>query len=269
MTSTRAVFGLWLTFSSLLACAAPAAPCPEARAPDDAVNTSGGDAPSGFAALTNMDGRWYLLEPDGTDVEGVLELSGNAGTGLGGSRNDRMEVRAERRPGGAWKVVLADPARPERRRIRVLMFPRGPHSALAIADSQETARIARREGPPPAYLEGRWELASPTGGRVPFTAVEVRGTSVQLEGTRDGASVGQVAGLMREGPTDDVVFTAVTAGRTERTWIRLTQLSDGALLMMAPGDEDYLVLHRPGERPTWMPVVEQTPVPPIDPPPPG
>ena len=39
--------------------------------------------------------------------------------------------------------------------------------------------------------------------------------------------------------------------------------------MMAPGDEDYLVLHRPGERPTWMPVVEQTPVPPIDPPPPG
>lgn len=243
-----------------LAIALLLAGCGGAEAPlDDARNDNTGRHAGGEACaertpaapvaapLAGLDGRWFLLEPGGEDVEMVLELAGATGRAWGEDPSEALPVTVRTRPDGVVEVGLAMPGDDERA-MRIFLFPRGPGNALAVATGEGDARIARRAAPVPAFLEGRWIVADPRG-REPAMPFDIRGD--RAEAMIDGAPRSmQLYGLAPDGPTIDLVAQRPEGGDVE--WLRLQPVSPDVLIVRIGDDEEYRVMHREGAAPAWL-----------------
>jgi len=225
-------------------CPEPTTTVNDNRDPDEP--TPERPSPASVGAFAGFDGRWYLVEPDDDEVEVVIEIQGETGRLWESQPEEAVPATLERRPDGLVSITFSAPGRaPE----RVFLVPRGPHSITAFQLGDDDALIGRREGPLPAFLQGRWELASLRDSRT--MELEVEGAIGRV--IRDGeARPIRLAGLMREGPTHDLAVQVVAAGSSEMNWLRLSEVSPGVYLLREGNDEEFRVMYRPGAAPAWL-----------------
>lgn len=229
------------------------ASCPEPTARNDNEDRTGGgsdvepaDPTPASTAFAGFDGRWYFVEPDDDEVELVMEIQGASGTIREGREDQATPMTLELRPNGMALITFGAPGREPR---RAFLVPRGPHSVDAFQFGDDDALIGRREGPLPAFLQGRWTLTNLREPRTIEMHVEGRTARVNVAGD---LRVIDLVGLAREGPTVDLVGQRADGRGAEMNWLRLNEVEPGVYLLREGNDDAFTILHRPGAAPAWV-----------------
>jgi len=227
------------------------ASCPEPTASNDNEGHTGGEEapaplPPTSEVFAGFDGRWYFVEPDGDEVEVMMEIAGASGTLREGRGREPLPMTVEIRTNGMAMITFSEG---DGDRGRAFLVPRGPHSMDAFQFGDDDALIGRREGPLPAFLQGPWVLSSLQDSR--RIEMHVEGTTARVI-RNDELRVIELTGLVREGPTHDVVGAQQGERRGEMNWLRLSEIEPEVYLVREGNDDDFLVMHRPGAVPAWV-----------------
>ncbi|HJL15620.1 MAG TPA: hypothetical protein RMH99_08195 [Sandaracinaceae bacterium LLY-WYZ-13_1] len=236
--------------------AACGASCPEPE-------TGPSQDPEPSAEAPSMDGTWLLGEADDAEIEVVLELEGERGT-----------LRAPAEPGEETmpvRVVPASDDAPARIVVReggadepLIWVPQGPGRALGLAPEDDDLILARRAAPIPAALHGKWVLRR-ADRREPLGRLSLSADAARMSGPRGG---GRGAAYALPGPGDDLEIAMVDPSRPDSrrlVVVSIHAVGDGSFVAWPRGDDDYVVLHRPGARPSWLPEAPERAVPPPHP----
>lgn len=195
--------------------------------------------------LGGLDGRWFLLEPGDEDVEMVFDIEGDRGRAYGEDESESIPLVVVPRDDGLGEVTLTMNGA----ELHVLLLPRGPGSMLAIAQGEEDARLARRQAPLPAFLEGRWTIVDPRGREAPVE-LEIRGDLASLVAEGQARTV-RLFGLASDGPSIDIVGQRQDRG-ADYEWLSLQTVSPDVLIVREGDEEEFGVMHRPGMAPPWL-----------------
>lgn len=241
-------------------CGGGAEPVRDDPPPPDPPGTAGDEADADWS----LAGTWFVMEADDEEVEVVLELERGAGTAWQPRRPEqRAQVRVGSGDHGLKEVVLLTP---DGDRESALWAFQGPGRALLFERGDDDLMLARRAIPVPEALRGDWIVAEPRGDEV--LRLHLTGDHATLEMRLEEEAVGGRAwGLTPgDGTTADLVLEVREGSRSELLVLRTQRITDAIYLAWENGDDDYRVVFREGQRPTW---IADRPPPPSRPPPPA
>ena len=196
----------------------------------------------------SLDGRWMLSEIDDEDVEVVFDLSDGEGTARSARTNEpEAQVSVLDAEGGMKRLRLSRAGETEA--ITLFWSFTGPGRALVFREGDDDLAVARRAGPVPPDLQGRWVAEEPDDGDLVF--FELRGDRAEM---REGEQVheGSAAGLGRDGERWEIAVGMRRGQRERLTVLVLQQVGPDVFLGWPAGDDDYRVVYRPGARPSWL-----------------
>lgn len=242
-----------LVSALLVGCGASSAPpprladCPETTA---AVTVTARRPPA-----PSLDGRWMLSEIDDEDVEVVFDLAGGSGTARSPrSSQPEAQVSVQGAEDGMKRLQLSRAGETET--VTLLWTFTGPERALVFREGDDDLVVARRAGPVPPDLQGRWVAEEPDDGDLAF--FDLRGDRAEV---REGEQVheGSAAGLGRDGDRWEIAVGRRRGDRERLSVLVLQQIAPDVFLGWPAGDDDYRVVYRPGRRPAWLTTAPRPP----------
>ncbi len=222
-------------FALLVACGGPS---PDAAGP---AATAGGEARCVEGALQ---GRWLLIEPDDEEAAAALELVDGAGLMTLGREGTSRPVLGGTSPGQCLHELVLPAMEGEEEMHLYWMFESADRALLFRPDDDDLVQ-AYRTGPVPEPLRGQWMVVEIGSDR-----------PTELELTENRASTrrnGRVAGGDAFGVSEGLAMSLSEGGETETVLLHVRSAGPELFLAWPNGDDDLLVMYRPGGRPNWMP----------------
>ncbi|MGM0576231.1 MAG: hypothetical protein ACQEXJ_10925 [Myxococcota bacterium] len=190
-------------------------------------------------------GRWLVGDGEGR-FHTLVEVEGDTfrtrGLERGEPRTGRFRARAHGRGHVTLRAPEGDPS--------IELFLEGPHRGRAVLPGSPGLAFARRVADLPDALAGTWTIGFSDNYHLAGAVMDLSADRWRVtKGPETKRDVRAWPLANRDGLPDLVI---APEGRPTKT-LRFAPAGDDGLLAWFAGVDEYFVLHRGVDRPTWLP----------------
>lgn len=189
-----------------------------------------------------LNGTWLVAEADeGFSLRLVITPQGITAFSLDEPEDAGMEVRylPEKCSGSMHAMKLQED--------NIYWLFQDSDQALAWMPDDDNVHYAVRQVEMPPEMMGEWMVWTPEGV-VDFGSVTCSADSIIIQ-SPSGTQHAAVYPVYTQGPLLGL-GVRMDPGYTLQ-WLHVQPMPDGSLMMWPNGDDDYIILYREGQRPSW------------------